>query len=85
VIYKTVLLLLIFIAEVSALERIHSKDDYKPLSHKVACAESERAAIIKVDKILEKILDIHSPYLYSKNVYIRHKKNSKVLSVLKVS
>ena len=76
-IYKTVLLLLIFMVEVSALERIHSKADYTPLTHKVACAKSEKDAIIKVDKILEKIIGINSPYLYSKNVYIRHKKNSK--------
>ena len=76
-IYKIVLLLLIFMVQVSALDRIHSKDDYQPLKHKLACAKSERLAIIKVDKVLEEIIGIHSSHLYSKNVYIRHKKNSK--------
>jgi len=77
VIYKIVLLLLIFVIQVSAVDRIHSKDDYQPLKHKLACAKSERLAIIKVDKVLEDIIGIHSSHLYSKNVYIRHKKNSK--------
>jgi len=77
VIYKIVLLLLIFIQQVSALDRIHSKDDYTPLTHKLACAKSEKAAIIKVDIILEKVIGINSSHLYSKNVYIRHNKNSK--------
>ncbi len=75
--YKIVLLLLMFINYGSAVEHIHSKKDYTPLTHKLACAKSEKDAIIKVDKILEKILDIHSPHLYAENVYIRHKKNSK--------
>jgi len=77
VIYKIVLLLLVFIVEANALDRIRSKGDYIPLAHKLACAESEKLAIIKVDKILEEIIGIDSPYLHSKNVYIRHKKNSK--------
>ena len=76
-IYKIVLLFLISILEVNALERIHSKDDYAPLTQKVACAKSEKEAILKVDMILVQITGIHSEHLYSKNVYIRHKKNSK--------
>jgi len=75
--YKIVLLLLIFFSTLQAKQQIKSKDDYVALKSKMACSDSERKAIIKVDEILKTITGIDSKHLYSENVYIRHKKNSK--------
>ena len=53
------------------------KDAYVALENQHACAVSEKEAILKVDALLEEITGIDSKYLHSKNVYIRHVKNSK--------
>ncbi len=61
----------------NADNHVSSKAAYVALENKMACSSSEKKAIIKVDAILEKITGIHSKHLHSKNVYIRHQKNSK--------
>jgi len=53
------------------------KDAYVSLEKQLACAVSEKDAIIKVDALLEEVTGIRSKHLHSKNVYIRHPKNSK--------
>ncbi len=75
-IYKTLLLLLIFMLDLNAENRIESKGAYVALMNKVACAVSEKEAILQVDAILEETIGIDSTHLYSKNIYIRHKRNS---------
>ncbi len=75
-IYKKLLLLLIFMLELNAASRDEHGVDYSALENKLACAVSEKDAILQVDTILEKTIGIDSTYLYSKNVYIRHKRNS---------
>ena len=75
-IYKKLLLLLIFILDLNAVDRDEHGTAYKILENKLACAVSEKDAILQVDMILEEILGIDSTHLYSKNVYIRHKRNS---------
>ncbi len=57
--------------------KLQHKMAYVALENKVACASSEKKAIVKVDSILKKITGIDSKHLHSKNVYIRHQKNSK--------
>ncbi|MGB5966306.1 MAG: PKD domain-containing protein [Sulfurimonadaceae bacterium] len=76
-IYKTLLLLLIFMLDLNAESRVTSKDAYVALESKLACAVNEKEAIIKVDATLEETTGVHSKHLYSKNVYIRHEKNGK--------
>ena len=61
----------------SADNHVSSKAAYVAIENKMACAATEKKAIIKVDTILEEITGINSKHLHSKNVYIRHKKNSK--------
>ena len=63
--------------ELSADNHVSSKAAYVAIENKVACAPTEKKAIIKVDTILEKITGINSKHLHSKNVYIRHEKNSR--------
>jgi len=75
--YKVLLLLLIFVFELSASEKGKKDDKQITLEHKVACAATEKDAILKVDEVLKKVTGINSKHLYSKNLYIRHKKNSK--------
>ncbi len=76
-IYKVLLLLLIFVFELSASEKSKKNENYITLEHKVACAATEKDAILKVDEVLKKVTGINSKHLYSKNLYIRHRKNSK--------
>ena len=80
--YKILLLLMTFLLglELSAASRPVTKGGYVALKNKVACAANEKEAILKVDEILKKVTGISSKHLYSKNIYIRHKKNSKGMS-----
>lgn len=75
-IYKRLLLLLIFILDLNAVDRDEHGTAYKALENKLACAVSEKDAILHVDMILEETLGVNSTHLYSKNIYIRHKRNS---------
>ncbi len=75
--YRTLFLLLIFILDLNAKSRAVSSETYVALEKKVACAASEKEAIIRVDSMLEERTGIDSAHLYSKNVYIRRPKNSK--------
>lgn len=60
-----------------AQNAVKPKNAYVALENQQACAVSEKEAIIKVDAQLEAVTGIHSKHLHSKNVYIRHAKNSK--------
>lgn len=75
-IYKTLLLFLFFVQTLNAASTAETNGAYIALEKKIACAASEKEAIVNVDAILEKTTGIHSRHLYSKNVYIRHNKNS---------
>ena len=76
-IYKILLLFVIFVFELSAAKYNMRQEGYVTLKNRVACATTEKDAIIEVDEVLKKVTGIKSKHLYSKNVYIRHRKNSK--------
>lgn len=63
--------------ELSASQVSKKNENQITLKHKVACAPTEKDAILKVDEVLKKVTGINSKHLYAKNLYIRHKKNSK--------
>jgi len=75
--YRVVLLLLIVVSLLQAEKGVSGTQEYRALKNKVACAASERDAIIKVDQVLKKITGIESKHLYADNIYIRHSRNSK--------
>lgn len=75
-IYKTAFLLLIFILHLNAKSLENNSVAYVALQQREVCAVSEKEAIIKVDVELQKITGIDSKYLHSKNIYIRHEKNT---------
>jgi len=75
--YKIVLLLLIVVSLLQADKKVSDHKAYHALKNKVACAPTERDAILKVDEVLEKMTGIDSKQLYAENIYIRHKKSSK--------
>lgn len=75
--YKTALLLFFLMVGLDAASQLPPNEAYIALAGKQACAASEKEAIVKADTLLEETTGIHSTHLYSKNIYIRHPKNSK--------
>ena len=75
--FKIAILFFTFISSVWAQTEISSNAKFEAVVSKTSCDKTERAAIVKVDIILEKIVGIPSKYLYTKNVYIRKQRNSR--------
>jgi len=75
--FKIAIIFFTLMTSLLAQTQITTDGKYDAVVTKTSCAKSERAAIVKVDIILEKIVGISSKHLYTKNVYIRKPKNSR--------